>query len=165
MTHLETPPTSIAHPSSWRLLFRAWLPTLLWIGVIAIESTDYLSAHNTGRVLYPILHYLFGITPEQFALIHLVMRKLGHVIGYGMLSFLAFRSWRAIRLRPGQPAWSMPWARNAVFLTAVVASLDEWHQTFIPSRTGTIKDVVLDTAAGLAAQVVVFLFLRGVEQA
>jgi VanZ family protein len=141
-------------------MFRVWLPTLLWIGVIAIESTDYLSAHHTGSILYPILHYLFGITPEQFVPIHMITRKTGHVVGYGMLSFLAFRSWRATLRRPGQAAWSLAWSRNAVILAAVVASLDEWHQTFIPSRTGTIHDVILDTAAGLATQVVVYLFLR-----
>jgi hypothetical protein len=41
-----------------------------------------------------------------------------------------------------------------------VASLDEWHQSFLPSRTGTIHDVVLDTTAGLAAQILLFLWLR-----
>ena len=45
-------------------------------------------------------------------------------------------------------------------LTAVVASLDEWHQTFIPSRTGTIHDVILDTSAAIAAQLLVYSFVR-----
>jgi len=45
-------------------------------------------------------------------------------------------------------------------MTALVASLDEWHQTFLPSRTGTIRDVVLDSAAALGAQVLLFLWLR-----
>jgi VanZ family protein len=159
LTQLATPPTS-ALPTSTRPSFlRAWWPTLVWIGLIAIESTDYLSSNHTGSILYPILHYLFGITPEQFVPIHAITRKTGHVVGYGMLSFLAFRSWRATLRRPGQPSWSFAWARNAVFLTAFIASLDEWHQTFIPSRTGTIYDVMLDTAAGIAAQVVVYIFL------
>jgi VanZ family protein len=142
-----------------RDLLRAWLPTFLWLCVIAIESSDWLSSHHTGGLLYPIFHWLFGITPEQFEPIHAITRKTGHVVGYGTLCVLAFRSFRASAplLRP---RWSVAWARNAVLLTAIVASLDEWHQTFIPSRTGTIHDVFLDTAAGIAAQVLVYLVLR-----
>jgi VanZ family protein len=41
--------------------------------------------------------------------------------------------------------------------TVLVASLDEWHQSFIPSRTGTPRDVVLDTCAGIAAQILLLL--------
>jgi VanZ family protein len=54
----------------------------------------------------------------------------------------------------------MRWANIAILGTALVASLDEWHQTFIPSRTGAVHDVVLDTCAGIAAQVLVLLWIR-----
>jgi VanZ family protein len=47
--------------------------------------------------------------------------------------------------------------------TLLVASLDEWHQTFLPSRTGRWQDVVLDTSAGIAAQVLLSLFFRKSE--
>jgi VanZ family protein len=54
----------------------------------------------------------------------------------------------------------MRWASIAVLMTAFVASLDEWHQSFIPSRTGRWQDVVLDTCAGVAAQVLILLWLK-----
>jgi len=41
-----------------------------------------------------------------------------------------------------------------------VASLDEWHQTYLPSRTGTYKDVILDSTAAIAAQILLYLLLR-----
>jgi VanZ family protein len=47
-----------------------------------------------------------------------------------------------------------------VLMTALVASLDEWHQSFIPTRTGRWQDVVLDTCAGIAVQVILFAWLR-----
>ncbi len=59
------------------------------------------------------------------------------------------------------PYWSIVWARTALIGTALVASLDEWHQSFLPSRTGNIRDVVLDSAAALGAQVLLFVFIRG----
>lgn len=137
----------------------AWLPTFLWLVVIVIESTDWLSSQHTGHLLYPLFHWLFGITPEKFEPVHAVLRKTGHVAGYGTLSLLAFRSFRA-SLRRLPARWAFAWARNAVIFTAIVASLDEWHQTFIPSRTGTIRDVILDTTAAVGAQVLVYLLLR-----
>jgi VanZ family protein len=38
--------------------------------------------------------------------------------------------------------------------------LDEWHQSFLPSRTGTFRDVILDSTAGLVAQITLFAILR-----
>jgi VanZ family protein len=45
-------------------------------------------------------------------------------------------------------------------MTAFVACMDEYHQTFIPSRTGTIRDVMLDSTAALVAQIILFIALR-----
>jgi VanZ family protein len=56
--------------------------------------------------------------------------------------------------------WTLRWSTIAVLGTAIVASLDEWHQSFIPSRTGRWQDVVLDTSAGIAAQVLIFLWCK-----
>ena len=59
---------------------KAWIAAVLWLIVIAIESTKYLSAHNTSRFLFPALHYLFGMSLEQFQPIHFYMRKGGHAL-------------------------------------------------------------------------------------
>jgi VanZ family protein len=138
-------------------VFKAWIAAVLWLIVIAIESTSYLSAHNTSRILYPILHYLFGLDWERFEVWHFYIRKGGHVFGYGLLSILLFRAWRETLPTTSGAKWSLRWANIAVLGTAVVASLDEWHQSFIPSRTGRWQDVVLDTCAGIGAQILVFL--------
>ena len=139
---------------------KAWIAAILWLIVIAIESTALLSASNTSRILYPLLHFLLGMDWERFEIWHFFIRKTGHVIGYGILSILAFRAWRETFPAPGNPPWSMRWASIAVLMTAFVASLDEWHQSFIPSRTGRWQDVVLDTCAGVAAQVLILLWLK-----
>ena len=139
---------------------KAWIAAILWLIVIAIESTQYLSAHNTSRFLFPLLHYLFGLTRQQFEPVHFFMRKGGHVFGYGLLSILLFRAWRETLPVLGNPKWTFRWASVAVLGTALVASLDEWHQSFLPSRTGTPRDVLLDTCAGITAQILVFLWMR-----
>jgi VanZ family protein len=40
---------------------------------------------------------------------------------------------------------------------ACYAALDEFHQSFVPGRTAAISDVLIDTAGGIGAQIVVAL--------
>jgi VanZ family protein len=142
-------------------IWRAWLPALCWLTVIAVESTNAFSAEKTGAMLYPLFHYLFGLDLSHFAKWHFVLRKTGHVVGYTVLSLLLFRAWRLTLPVRETPRWSMVWGRTAFFMTMLVAALDEWHQTLLPSRTGTPRDVLLDSAAALGAQVLLYLWLRG----
>jgi VanZ family protein len=142
-------------------VWKAWLAAVLWLGLIAFESTNALSAEKTSGILYPLLHFLFGLDPVRFLTWHFVIRKTGHIIGYSTLSLLFFRAWKTTLQASGGPRWSIVWARIAFAMTALVASLDEWHQTFLPSRTGTIRDVALDSAAALVTQVLIYAWLRG----
>jgi VanZ family protein len=145
-------------------LVRAWWPAIVWIGLIAFESTDFFSSEHTGSILYALLTRLFGqINFYDFLVFHHYLRKTGHVVGYGMLSLLLLRGWRAtfdytLLLRTALLSW---------LGTACVAALDEWHQSYIPSRTGTVWDVALDSVAGVVFLVVAYFWLRrsdGAEQ-
>ena len=142
-------------------VLKAWIAAILWLILIAIESSALLSAHNTSRILYPILHFLFAMDWDHFEVWHFFIRKSGHVVGYAMLSFLLFRAWRATLPAMSNLKWTPRWASIAILGTILVASLDEWHQSFIPSRTGRWQDVVLDTCAGVAAQLVIFVWWKG----
>ncbi len=140
-------------------LLRAWWPAGVWIGLIAFESTDFLSAQHTGSMLYTLLTRLFGeVNLYDVLIFHHYLRKTGHVIGYGMLSLLLLRGWRATFGQTQPLLW-----RTALLSwlgTAFVASMDEWHQSVIPSRTGTWRDAVLDSLAGLVFLLVAYFALR-----
>ena len=154
-------------------LLKVWIAAGLWLIVIAIESTQYLSSGYTARILYPILHFLLGLDRARFMIWHHYIRKSGHFVGYFVLSVLLFRAWRATlckadilvrqagrNARSTQVEWAFRWAAIAFIMSAFVASLDEWHQSYIPSRTGAVSDVVLDSTAALVAQIVIFFFLQ-----
>lgn len=141
-------------------IFKTWLAAFLWLAVIALESSDFGSAAYTGRFLYPLLHFLFGMDRAHFAVIHHYIRKSGHFIGYFTLSLFLFRAWKATLHVPLAKVWTWRWAGIAFAMSVAVASLDEWHQTFLPSRTGRFADVVLDSSAALTAQLLIFLFWR-----
>ena len=151
---MKTPP-----PKSFP--WREWTAAILWLILIAIESTPWLSAQNTGHVLYQLLASFLGpVNASGVSMVNAVLRKVGHVTGYGILSWLLFRAWRATLGSYRAVAWALPWSVIAFFMTAAVASLDEWHQTFLPSRTGRLHDVILDSASALAVQILLFLILR-----
>jgi VanZ family protein len=133
---------------------------VIWLIVIAIESTTLLSGDETSRILWPILHYVFGVDAASFPTWHFYIRKVGHVVGYAILSWVLFTSWRATLPVQGARQWAMRWARIAFFMSALVASLDEWHQAYLPSRTGAFHDVVLDSSAALLAQIIIYCWIR-----
>jgi VanZ family protein len=141
-------------------LLKEWTAAVLWLALIAVESTNLLSASNTSRILYPIFHFFTGVDPVRFVLWDYYIRKIGHFVGYFGLSVLLFRAWRATLPFASPSRWSMQWARISFFMTALVASLDEWHQTYLTSRSGSLHDVLLDSSAALMAQILIFLLLE-----
>lgn len=132
---------------------QVWFPTVIGIACIVTESTSTFSAANTSSWLRPVWERLFGhmSTPdwEEF---HHILRKSGHFIGYGTLCILFLRAW-LLTLAQNPNLRTIVWRWRSWILgvvsTAVVASGDEIHQSFLPSRTGMFSDVVLDTCGGI----------------
>jgi VanZ family protein len=137
---------------------RAWIPTLLWLCVLAAFSTDMFSAEHTGGILLKLVHALFGqISAHQFQEIHFLVRKSAHFCSYGLLGALAFFSWRATL--PSLQRWTLRWSLLAVLLAAAAGGLDEFHQSFVPSRGSSIHDVLLDSIGAVFFQLVIALWL------
>jgi VanZ family protein len=157
---------------------RYWLPVIAWMTVIAIEST-FLSASRTGSVIDPILHRILPfLNYPQIEHIHEIGRKVGHFIGYGLMSYFFFRAFRgsnhvfrgteAILRAKVAPAgqrlfeyfWQRRWAALAIIATAFVATADEVHQMSDPTRTGSWRDVLLDTFGAFVFQVLIVAIIR-----
>ena len=156
-------PPSPLPPSeaTWLWWFYVWTPTAIAVAMICTESTDTFSAQNTSSWLRPIVQHWFGpINDSAWDLFHLIVRKTGHFIGYGLVALTFLRAWLyTLDLRG--PATLRSWRLNSTLLaiasTAIVASCDEYHQSFIPSRNGTPLDVLLDTAGACALCLLVWL--------
>ena len=147
--------------ASWRWWFNVWTPAAIAVAIICIESTDLFSAKNTSSWLRPIVQNLIGVMPDStWATFHHYVRKTGHFIGYGAVAFTFLRAWlHTLDLRG--PSSLLSWRLNSTLLAivspAIVASCDEYHQTFIPSRTGSPIDVLLDTVGACALCLLVWL--------
>jgi VanZ family protein len=129
--------------------FRYWIPAVLWMVLIFWMSTGTFSAANTSLIVEPLLRFLIpSITEKKIALIHGLIRKLGHVTEYFILGILLFRAFRSSWGKRG----SLRWAFLSSLIIALYAATDEFHQSFVYSRTASLLDVGIDTSAGLLAQ-------------
>ena len=145
--------------SRWWL--NVWAPVVIAIAVICIESTGTFSAQNTSGWLRPIFERIFGVMQDStWDPLHHYLRKTGHFVGYGTVGFTFLRAWLHTLDRHGRgslPSWRLEAAVLAIFSTAIVASCDEFHQTFLPSRTGTPVDVLLDTTGACTMCLLVWI--------
>lgn len=129
-----------------------YLPLVAWLVFISYASSDSFNAGNTSRIIGPLVLWLFpNTTPETLLVIHIITRKAAHFTEYAILAFLAAR---AFRTSP-RPALANRWFIAALALVVAYALLDEYHQSFVPSRTASIYDSLVDIAGGLTALLVV----------
>lgn len=112
-------------------LFLNWLQVALWCGVIFWFSSrpDY----DPGKEL-----------DTAAGILNFVTRKMAHLGEYAILMFLARRA----------IGYTVPKAHRWHFLTAYLFVLlysisDEWHQTFVFGRTGTVRDVFIDSLGAM----------------
>jgi VanZ family protein len=136
---------------------RAWFPVFLGVLVIAVESTEYMGADRTSGPLRWVWQHLFGVVSDgSWALIHHLIRKAGHFTGYGLIALAWLRAlWMSF------PSLSfLQDAFLALLGTALIAGSDEFHQTFLPNRTGLARDVVLDCFGAITMQLFLFIFLK-----
>jgi VanZ family protein len=132
--------------------FKYWLPVILWMTLIFGASTSLGRAENTARVFRPILLWLNPRMSEQtFERIHGVIRKTAHFVEYCLLALLL---WRLVHFDPALAAFRSREFLAALLAAAVYASTDEFHQLFVPGRSASVRDVLLDSCGagiGLAA--------------
>jgi VanZ family protein len=134
---------------------KRWLPVMVWALVISAFSTHIFTADNTGRVIIPVLHWTFPYASlDLLQRMHFFIRKSAHFTEYFILSLLILRG-----IRAGRKETRLIWATATLLAVACYASLDEFHQRFVPGRTAAVSDVVLDTAGGAFAQVAAGLVL------
>jgi VanZ family protein len=136
-----------------RRLLRLW-PVFFWAAVIWIFSTHWFAEEHTSRFIVPILKWILpGAAPATIAFLHYLIRKSAHFIEYFIFSLLVLRG-----IRGNRREWRIGWALAAAGVAAAYAATDEFHQSFVPGRFASFRDVLLDTCGVVAAQIVAWLF-------
>lgn len=138
-----------ARPRSY--LLSAWLPVVVWALVIFMLSRD----PHSSRHISEILRWAMGLVGihrvRDFGVWELIAAKSAHFSVYFILSLMIYRA-----LALGRGAWfhgrQAAWTLLIVFL---YSSSDEFHQTLVHGRSGSWRDVALDTIGGAVALVVI----------
>ena len=141
-----------------RFFLKYWLPLLIWLCVIFVGSTDLMSAEQTSRFLVPFLRWLKpDISTGALAQVHFFVRKLGHISEYAIFALLLWRALRSgmnLRIK-------MSLLFVAVWLACgIFAAGDEFHQSFVPSRTASLLDVMIDLSGAFIGLAICFGFVR-----
>ena len=133
-----------------------WIPAIIAAAVISIFSTDYFTPEETGRVILPILHWFLPDASRAYLLhLHSGIRKLSHVAEFGVFSLTVFRA-----LRGPRAGWRLNWALLTFLIAVSYALLDEFHQTYVPLRHASAKDIAIDGLGAVLAQLVVWWYAK-----
>ena len=135
----------------------AWLPVLIGTLMIAASSSNAFSSDHTSQPFRWIYEELFGpVSNMRWGHIHFYIRKGMHFCGYGVYGLLWLRAW-----------WlTLPKSRYfqdailAILGCGLVASSDEFHQSFLAHRTGSPRDVLLDCCGAMTLLLLSYLALR-----
>lgn len=120
----------------------AWLWPVLWM--VLIFSLSHQPAGVSGGISSEIVRQVFEaivrIVPVEFDTLHTLFRKSAHFFAYLVLGLLLVKT----LLKNGVAFWrAMLWA---FALSVLYAASDEFHQLFIPGRSGEVRDVLIDSA-------------------
>lgn len=107
---------------SFKERLKLWLPVLVWAGVIFGFSSLTINRAT------------------EFSWLDFIIKKTAHVVEYAILFWLLFRAWtnKGTEVKRSVVIYGL-------ILCFVYALSDEWHQTFVPGREGTLRDVGFDT--------------------
>ena len=133
-----------------------WLPAVAMAVLISVFSTRYFSSEQTGRIIVPVLRWLFPFASyHTLRLMHVGIRKVAHVVEFGIFSAAVFHGVRAERY-----GWKWEWAVLTLLIGVAYAGLDEWHQSFVPLRESRLRDVLIDSGGALLAQILVWVYSK-----
>lgn len=114
--------------------------------VIFTASTDHFSAEQTSKIIEPFLRWLLPHGSQALiGYLHFLIRKGAHLTEYAILAVLLARA--VERSEESRARWKN--VAIALIIAVVYASGDEFHQTFVPSRTASVHDVLIDSCGAL----------------
>jgi VanZ family protein len=143
---------------SYSALIVHWLPVMAWAAVIFFFSTDDFSSDTTSAVFGALFSWLFsGISAETLDIFHLMIRKLGHWSEYGIFAMLLLWALKT----DSDKIWQWRHAGWTLAFILIYAIGDELHQSFVPSRTASAGDVLIDVFGGICGILWTYWYRKG----
>lgn len=116
-----------------------WMLVIFWFSAQVADDSQEMS-----DFFVRLLDALFSLEIMKNEIIQdmtsFLVRKAAHMSEYAVLAILLGLTIREYKKEP--------WLLLALTATAAYAATDEFHQLFVPGRSGQFKDVLIDTAGG-----------------
>ena len=135
---------------------RKWwiIAAIIWMtGIFCATQLPYFTGESTSKTIEKVVdteHKSIDTPSADHGVINVLnflIRKATHFTAFGILSLLLFKSLETTRF-PYILAWC---------LTSLYAMSDEYHQSFMPGRTATYKDVLIDACGALVVLTLAYL--------
>ena len=127
---------------------------IAWALVIFYLSSEGSDASSGRSDVIVQTVQSWGVATTGTDFMTFLVRKSAHIIAYFIFGGLAYNVIRHYKL----PVRRALLASGAIVL--VYALSDEFHQLFVPGRSGELRDVVIDTAAGVMGVCLAYLIHR-----
>ena len=120
-----------------------WIVAFVWcLGIAIATRQPFFTGDSTEQL---VMNPFF-----DSAIVNFILRKLVHITVFGLLALFFWLALAGKRYRY-VIAWGLATLKGAV---------DEWHQSFIPDRTGLVSDVLIDSTGAFLVLVGVYSFMR-----
>jgi VanZ family protein len=120
-----------------------WLPPILWMIFFFPLVNRFLGSPAIYRALLNVFRIFSpDVSAAAIQVPYIVIRKSIHFVEYAILTYLLFRAFRGENIIK----WNIRWAIYSGVITIGYGFLDEFLQTFVPTRNGSILDSLINSA-------------------
>ncbi|MGM8213913.1 VanZ family protein [Virgibacillus sp. W0430] len=145
----------------------SWLAVFIWMGCIFYLShqpatnSDALSSNLTQV----IMEWFTTIAPQveiQWDMLHHLIRKNAHFIAYFILGVVVLNALQQLTASTQKVECRINVKNFSISLLICIcyALSDEFHQLFIPGRSGEWRDVGIDSAGAIAGISTLFIIQK-----
>lgn len=130
---------------------------IIWMITVFCFSNQQgeTSGSTSGKVIKAILKiFTKDVSEEKIQKLQLPIRKLAHFTIFAIGGVLAIMLLNQ---------YNIPLIQKIIYsqlIITIYAATDEFHQRFIPGRTASIWDVLIDSAGALTAILIISLFIK-----
>lgn len=121
----------------------------VWMGVIFLLSAE-VSDVSSGRSDFFVEALQSAGAGWSTDTLQFLIRKAAHIFAYIILGMLSFNVVRQYKRQ----------VKTTLLISALIPALyaitDEVHQMFVPGRSGELRDVLIDTIAGIIGVLLIY---------
>jgi VanZ family protein len=141
------------------MMKRKWwmLAAIVWMAsIFLVTQLPYFTGENTSKVIQKAAvtethsTNAQSVDPVNINELNLIIRKITHVIVFGILAFLLYKTLAAYPF-----SYILSW-----ILTVIYAVSDEWHQSFMPGRVAAYQDVLFDSLGAFFALFLIYIISK-----